>query len=374
MGKVSVLIISSFFLGTVAHSAAVQFPAQIKNHDCPTLVDIVTHLNDAGIIVRSEAMIEVIRKVTRVAPINADVLLTGDTGTGKEVIAGPIHFMSPRASQEIVVLDSGVVKGDLFRSEVFGHVKGAFSGAVHSTKGYVEKANGSTLFIDEVENLKLEDQAALLRFLETRVYNQVGSPIALESNVRVIFATNVDLRILVEQGLFRADLYQRIAKIKVNIPALHLRQEEVIPLAETFLTQYALRHNRKFKYFSQAAMEYLQRKNWNGNIRELTGVIERSVLFSDSQSEVFELKDIDKDDAVIIDTQEKDLLRTLIISKLKEAWILASKEIPTGTEEEILEKTYEIGAVKLGRLSATDLEALAKYIKIQISEIKPKLP
>ncbi len=232
-----------------------------------------------GIIAESQAMRRILKMVERVAPTTATVLITGENGVGKEVIADMLHRHSPRAEQPFVAINMGSVPEELFESEMFGHERGAFTDAHQARAGRFELADGGTLFLDEIGNLPAAQQAKLLRVLETGHIERVGGSRERQVDVRVIAATNADLPAEVEAGRFRRDLYFRLNTIEIAIPPLRERVDDIVPLAQYFLDRHGARHGRALRLDEQA-LTALKRHHWPGNVRELSHVIERGVLLS----------------------------------------------------------------------------------------------
>jgi transcriptional regulator with PAS, ATPase and Fis domain len=207
------------------------------------------------------------------------VLILGETGTGKELIASAIHYKSPNFNGPFLTLNCSAIPKDLIESELFGYEKGAFTGAkAAGKKGLVEQAADGTLFLDEVGDLSLEAQAKLLRFLEEGEYYRVGGTKKLRIQTRVVSATNKDLVAMIEKDLFRRDLYYRLAVIKVEVPALNNRRDDILPIARHFLFQFSSKHGKTFTGFSLETEGYLKNNQWQGNIRELRNLVERGIL------------------------------------------------------------------------------------------------
>ena len=221
--------------------------------------------------------------VNKVAPTDATVLITGENGTGKDVLANEIHRLSSRASKPMVGVDIGAITDTLFESEMFGHVKGAFTDAHADHIGKFEQANGTTLFLDEIGNVPLSQQAKLLRVLQNRSVTRVGDTKSIPVDIRLICATNMDLAAMVKEGRFREDLYYRINTITLHLPALRERTDEIVPLAESFVQQYAEKYHRAAQGLSEEAKQLLMRCRWSGNIRELQNCIEKAVIYSETE-------------------------------------------------------------------------------------------
>lgn len=232
---------------------------------------------------KGNVMASVRRTVEKIAPTDASVLITGENGTGKDVLAGEIHRMSERALQKMVCVDAGALTETLFESELFGHVKGAFTDAHADHVGKFEQADGGTLFLDEIGNIPLHLQAKLLRALQNRSITKVGDTKSIPVNIRLICATNKDLEKMVQNGEFREDLYYRINTMHIHLPALRERTDEIVPLAEMFITKYSDRYRRLVKGISDEAKAMLEAHYWSGNIRELQNCIEKAVIMSDGE-------------------------------------------------------------------------------------------
>ncbi|UCF02636.1 MAG: sigma-54-dependent Fis family transcriptional regulator [Deltaproteobacteria bacterium] len=228
----------------------------------------------------SNAIQDVMQFVDKVAQaVDTPVLILGETGTGKELIASAIHFKSPNFNGPFLTLNCSAIPRDLIESELFGYEKGAFTGATAAgKKGLVEQAADGTLFLDEVGDLSLEAQAKLLRFLEEGEYYRVGGTKKLRIQTRVVSATNKDLVAMIEKDLFRRDLYYRLAVIKVEVPSLNNRRDDIVPIARHFLSEFSSKHGRSFTGFSLETEGYLKNHQWQGNIRELRNLVERGIL------------------------------------------------------------------------------------------------
>ncbi len=231
-----------------------------------------------GIIYASSKMKDLIDRLKRIAPTDATVLITGENGTGKELVAQAIHQNSPRKNKRIVALNAGAVAQNLVESELFGHAKGAFTDAVTDRVGAFEYANGGTLFLDEIGDMPLATQIKLLRVLEEHQLTRVGDNKPSKVNVRMISATNRDLEDSIESGEFRQDLYFRLKVVTVHLPALRERREDIVPLTEHFRKQFNKRHGKTIKTVSSAVMRKLFAYEWPGNVRQLRNAIETMVV------------------------------------------------------------------------------------------------
>jgi DNA-binding NtrC family response regulator len=234
-----------------------------------------------GIIGRSERMQVVFRLVDQVAPARSTVLITGESGTGKELIARAIHEQSPRAQKPFVTVNSSNIPSELLESELFGHTRGAFTGAVAAKKGLFEVADSGTLFLDEIGDLPPETQARLLRVLQEREFTPLGDTTPRRVDVRIITATNVDLKEAVRQGAFREDLYYRLAVVPIELPPLRERREDVVALTQHFIRKYNEENSREVSdHVAPEVLAMLEAYTWPGNVRELENVIERAVVIA----------------------------------------------------------------------------------------------
>ncbi|MCX6609228.1 MAG: sigma-54 dependent transcriptional regulator [Acidobacteria bacterium] len=231
-------------------------------------------------IAKSEAMQPVIELIARVGPSDANVLVTGEPGVGKEVVASKLHAISARASKPMVSVNAGGLAEGVFESELFGHVKGAFTDAKTDRVGRFELADSGTLFLDEIANVSMSLQSKLLRVLETGEMERVGSSRTKKVDVRVISATNADLHKEVEEGRFRQDLLFRLNTIEIHIPPLRERREDTLALANFFLDKHAQRYRKALSGFDSGAVQAMMEHRWPGNVRELNHVVERAVLMS----------------------------------------------------------------------------------------------
>ncbi len=236
------------------------------------------------LIAESPAMRPVLELIHRVGPSDANVLITGENGTGKEVVARTLHALSTRAAKPLVTVNAGALSEGVFESELFGHVRGAFTDAKADRVGRFELADGGTLLLDEIGNVPLNLQTKLLRVLETGEFERVGSSKTRRADVRVLSATNADLHEAMEQGRFRQDLLFRLNTVEIHLPPLRERREDVPLLAQYYLQQHVRHYRKRVEGFDKAAMDALQGYSWPGNIRELNHVAERAILMAQGES------------------------------------------------------------------------------------------
>jgi two-component system response regulator PilR (NtrC family) len=234
----------------------------------------------AGIIGRSPRMRQVFDLIIQAAPSRSTILITGESGTGKELVARAVHINSPRVDRPFVTVNSGNLPPDLLESTLFGHVKGAFTGAVYPKKGLCDMADKGTIFFDEIGNIPVETQAKLLRVMQEREFMRLGGTETIKVDVRIVAATNCDLRQMMEDGTFREDLFYRLHVINVMLPPLRDRKEDIPLLAQHFLDKYGQENNRGGLELAAEALDLMMDYDWPGNIRELENVIERAVVLT----------------------------------------------------------------------------------------------
>ncbi len=242
---------------------------------------MVRSVNRDGFIGRSEAMENVFRLVERVAPARSTVLITGESGTGKELVAKAIHESSPRSDSPFVAVNCSNIPSELLESELFGHTKGAFTGAIAAKKGLFEVADMGSIFLDEIGDLRPETQVRLLRVLQEREFTPVGDTIPVKVDVRIIAATNVDLKEAVRTGQFREDLYYRLSVVPIELPPLRERREDILPLTQHFIAKYAAENGREISDAVRPdVLALLEAYHYPGNVRELENVIERAIVIA----------------------------------------------------------------------------------------------
>jgi transcriptional regulator with GAF, ATPase, and Fis domain len=286
--------------------------------------------NFEEIIGRSNALKKVLHQVEQVASTDATVLILGETGTGKELIARAIHNLSPRKDRALVKVNCAALPASLIESELFGHEKGAFTGAVSQRSGRFELADGGTIFLDEIGDLPLELQAKLLRVLQEGAFERLGGSRTIRVNVRVIAATNRDLEKAVQAGEFRMDLYYRLNVFPLSLPPLRERKKDIPLLVKHFVQKYSAKLGKKIETTPQKGMEALQAYSWPGNVRELENVIERAVILTrGSTIELDEsldvLRDTDLPDTSSLSLEEVE--RNHILCVLEETnWKIEGKQ------------------------------------------------
>jgi len=310
-----------------------------------------TQFEYANMIGESGVMRQIYEQVSQVARTNATALLRGESGTGKELVARAIHQNSPRAAQPFIKVNCAALPESLFESELFGHERGAFTGAHARKKGRFELAQGGTLFLDEIGELPMTTQAKLLRVLQFREFERLGGTETLRPDVRIVAATNVDIERAVASGTFREDLYYRINIFTITLPPLRDRPQDVPALAEYFMRKFTAEHQRKIGRISTAAMDLLSRQPFPGNVRELENVIERavvvckgSVIQESDLPEAFRVAAAGKEKLTLVEAVER-LERQLIEEALEaEAGSLVGAARALGTTERVVR--YKVG--KLG--------------------------
>jgi DNA-binding NtrC family response regulator len=299
------------------------------------------------LIGKSPALAKVIQMVNQIAPLKSTVLLSGESGVGKELVTEAIHLLSPRKDKPLVKLNCGALPEGLIESELFGHEKGAFTGAIQQRKGRFELADGGTIFLDEISEMPVATQVKLLRVLQEGEFERVGGTQTIKADVRVIAASNVDLEAAVAQGRFRKDLYYRLNVIHLHIPALRERGEDIPMLALHFLDKFCRENNRPLNGFSPAAMAALKRYSWPGNIRELQNVVERAVALC--QGNMVELTDLP--DEIRQHSPADDVITVPVGASMEEIERLAIVQTlkKTGGDKELTARLLGIGLATLYR-------------------------
>ncbi|MCX2681022.1 sigma-54 dependent transcriptional regulator [Galbibacter sp. EGI 63066] len=300
-----------------------KLPAGVKSVEKPLVKTDTPKSPSKAVEGISNASQKLYEYIKLVAPTDMSVLITGDSGTGKEVVARRIHDNSSRKDFSFIAVDCGAIPKEIAASEFFGHVKGSFTGAVNNKVGHFEAANGGTIFLDEVGNLSYENQIQLLRALQERKIKPIGSNQEIEVDIRLITATNEDLLKAVEEGQFREDLYHRLNEFTIKVPNLHERKEDLMIFADHFLNLANHQLNKNVLGFSDEVISIFQQYKWPGNLREMSNVIKRSALLTQGDLIVKEVLPAEltrpkKPEHVTISFSTKDNERKLIINALKE--------------------------------------------------------
>jgi two-component system, NtrC family, response regulator HydG len=288
-------------------------------------------LEEGALVAESRGMKEILSVINKVAPTPATVLVTGETGTGKEMAATLVHFGSPRANGPLVKVNCAALHENLLESELFGHERGAFTGAEKLRIGRFEQADKGTIFLDEVGDMSPSTQSKVLRVLQEQEFERLGSSgRSVKVDVRVIAATNKDLRAEVKEGRFRQDLYFRLNVVNLHVPSLRERRDDILPLARFFLNRYSVEFTKQVSGFSPAAIEKIRAYSWPGNVRELQNAIERAVLLCDGGT--IEAANLTMDarpdgDAVTLED-------TLVLEELERGAILRALKISGGIQKE----------------------------------------
>ena len=313
-----------------------------------------------AIIGRSSRMRQVFDLIIQAAPSRTTILINGESGTGKELVARALHQNSSRADRAFITVNSGNLPPDLLESNLFGHVKGAFTGAVYPKKGLFELADKGTIFFDEIGNIPLETQAKLLRVIQEREFMRLGGVETIKVDVRIIAATNVDLRRMMEEGKFREDLYYRLHVITVQLPALRERKDDIPLLVQHFLEKYGEENNKHLELTADA-LDLLQEYDWPGNVRELENVIERAVVLSTGA----------KIDTDLVPDHVRSGKRFQMPQFVVPPEGISLKEVITDFEKRLIESTLEAAggvqkrAAELLHIKATTLNEMIKRYDIR---------
>ncbi len=251
---------------------------QLKTENIRLKSELENRYSFTNIIGNSNKMREVLQMISQVSSSSATVLIRGESGTGKELVANSIHYNSERNKKPFIKINCAAIPDNLIESELFGHEKGAFTGASHQKKGKFEVADKGTIFLDEIGNMALSAQVKLLRVLQEKEFERVGGYKPIKSDVRIVAATNSNLEEMVQQGKFRDDLYFRLNVFPIYIPSLRMRKTDIILLADHFLEKYTREHGKEIKRITTPAIDMMMEYHWPGNVRELENCIERAVI------------------------------------------------------------------------------------------------
>jgi len=297
--------------------------------------DLIDVFQFQGMIGRSPLMLEVFAKIRRIAPHFESVLVTGETGTGKDLVARALHNLSPLPSAPFAVCNCSALVETLLESELFGHVRGAFTGAVENKQGIFEYANGGTVFLDEIGELALPAQAKLLRVLQNREVQRVGSPTPHTVHVRVIAATNRDLRKMVASGRFREDLFYRLSTIEVSVPSLARRKEDLPLLQRHFLKKYSSRYKKEITGITRRAQSRLAAHSWPGNVRELENAISGScIMTAGNVIDLADLPEMFRAPAQVAEFDERELVT---LETLEQRYLLKVLDLVGGNKAKAAE-------------------------------------
>ena len=312
-----------------------------------------------SIIGNSPALLEAIGRAVKVAPIDLSVLVTGESGSGKEFFPKIIHAYGARKHKKYIAVNCGAIPEGTIDSELFGHEKGSFTGAISTRKGYFEEADGGTIFLDEVAELPLTTQARLLRVLETGEFLKVGSSVVQKTDIRIVAATNVNLLKAVEKGKFREDLYYRLSTVVINVPPLHDRGEDVVLLARKFAYDFAEKYVMPGITFSEDAQRAMLLYRWPGNVRQLKNIVEQLALFNAGEeierTTLLELLPMDySSDAALVHSPADHRYET----EREMLW-----QLIYGLRNELTELNQKLDAIKLEKPTILDAEPVHTLIK-----------
>jgi len=330
----------------------------------------------SGIIGTSSRIEQVLEMMGQVAPVDISVLITGESGTGKEVVARAVHKLSKRASNPLVIVNCGAIPAGIIESELFGHKKGSFTGASEDRKGYFEEADNGTIFMDEIGETPLETQVKLLRVLESGEFMRVGDSKTRKTDVRIIAATNKNLRQEAEKGNFRRDLYYRLRTVTIDLPPLRQRVEDLEPLAERFALQFSRSNDIIFRGFTSDAYQVMKQYDWQGNIRELRNFVESIILLERGNRISSELvlkhlavpaEESSHNLPVLVDKSSSQAERELILQQL--LFLRQDmRDLKASLGNESLDRSGEIGTLQ--PRSALDSMVVSPTGEIQVEAIK----
>jgi len=312
--------------------------------------------NRGSIIGESPKILEVIKLIEKVAPTDITVLLTGESGTGKELAAKTIHSFSARTAGPFITMNCAAIPKDLVESELFGHEKGAYTGAINQRQGKFEIANGGTLFLDEIADMSIDTQAKILRILEEKSFTRLGGKKVLQTDVRLISATNKNLRKEIEEGRFREDLYYRIKVVEIQLPSLRERKTDIPILSNHFLHLYAEKHTKMIQGFESAAMQQLLDYEWPGNVRQFMHVLEQCVVLADKP---------------LITT---DLLPVELTKSPQSRISLSPGEVSFSNAKDLVIREFEWNMINQAlKLSAGNVSKAAKLLEIKRQYLQQKI-
>lgn len=304
----------------------------------------------SGIIGTSDGIRQVLDMIGQVAPVNISVLITGESGTGKEVVAKAIHQSSKRNNDPLVVVNCGAIPEGIIESELFGHKKGSFTGAGEDRKGYFEEANKGTIFLDEIGETPLETQVKLLRVLESGEFMRVGEAKMRKTDVRIIAATNKDLRDLVKKGEFRQDLYFRLKTVTVHVPALRNRVEDIGPFVERFALEFTRSNDILYRGFMPDAVRVLKQYEWPGNVRELKNFVEKILVLEKGERITAEMVQKELTEVLPLDSTYNPALPVVVSKSSDKAEIdlILRQLFMLKQDTEVIQKMLVSGAISQG--------------------------
>ena len=304
----------------------------------------------SGIIGTSDGIRQVLDMIGQVAPVNISVLITGESGTGKELVAKAIHQSSKRNNEPLVVVNCGAIPEGIIESELFGHKKGSFTGAGEDRKGYFEEANKGTIFLDEIGETPLETQVKLLRVLESGEFMRVGEAKTRKTDVRIIAATNKDLRDLVKKGGFRQDLYFRLKTVTVHVPALRNRVEDIGPFVERFALEFTRSNDILYRGFMPDAVRVLKQYEWPGNVRELKNFVEKILVLEKGERITAEMVQKELTEVLPLDSTYNPALPVVVSKSSDKAEIdlILRQLFMLKQDTEVIQKMLVSGAISQG--------------------------
>lgn len=314
------------------------------------MIDVDRLQKQSGIIGTSDGIRQVLDMIGQVAPVNISVLITGESGTGKELVAKAIHQSSKRNNDPLVVVNCGAIPEGIIESELFGHKKGSFTGAGEDRKGYFEEANKGTIFLDEIGETPLETQVKLLRVLESGEFMRVGEAKMRKTDVRIIAATNKDLRDLVKKGEFRQDLYFRLKTVTVHVPALRNRVEDIGPFVERFALEFTRSNDILYRGFMPDAVRVLKQYEWPGNVRELKNFVEKILVLEKGERITAEMVQKELTEVLPLDSTYNPALPVVVSKSSDKAEIdlILRQLFMLKQDTEVIQKMLVSGAISQG--------------------------
>ena len=323
-----------------------------------------------SIIGNSPALLEAITRAVKVAPIDLSVLITGESGSGKEFFPKIIHAYGVRKHKKYIAVNCGAIPEGTIDSELFGHEKGSFTGAISTRKGYFEEADGGTIFLDEVAELPLTTQARLLRVLETGEFLKVGSSVVQKTDIRIVAATNVNLLKAVEKGKFREDLYYRLSTVVINVPPLHDRGDDVILLARKFAADFSEKYMTPVINFSESAQHAMLLYRWPGNVRQLKNIVEQLALFNAGEM-------IERDTLLNLLPMDYSGKASLVASNREKSYETEREmllQLVYGLRNELNTLSRKVEELEAGSRNSRNNESIQSLIKYEGPDLNPLKP